>query len=67
MAGACHDDAGLMPHQESVGQRSSARQKAQGSTVNLMAGPGEAKLIGDRVPAWLAGCSQGPSILENDC
>ena len=66
-AGACHEDAGLMPHQEGVRQRSPVRHKAQGSTANSMAGPGEARPDGDRVSAWMGGCSQGPCILENNC
>ena len=67
MAGACHEDTGLMPHQEGVRQRSPVRNKAQGSTANSMAGSGEAKPVGNRVSAWMGGCSQRPSILENCC
>ena len=47
-AGAGHVDAGLMPHQEGVRQRSSVRHKAQGSTVYSMAGPGYARPFGDQ-------------------
>ena len=62
-----HEDAGLMPHQEGVRQRSLVRYKAQGSTANSMAGSGEATPVGDWVSTWMGGCSQGPSILENCC
>ena len=67
MAGVGHEDVGLMPHQEGVRQRSPARHKAQGSTANSMAGSDEARPHGERVSAWMGGCSQGPSILENYC
>ena len=67
MAGACHEDAGLMPHQEGVRKRSPVRHKAQGSTANSMAGSGEASPVGDQVSAWTGVCCQGLSILENDC
>ena len=67
MAGACHEDAGLMPHQEGVRQWSPVWHKAHGSTANSMAGWGKARPVGDRVSTWMGGCSQGPSILENYC
>ena len=64
MAGPCYENAGLMPHQEGVRQRSPVRHKMLGSIANSMAGPGEARPVGDRVSAWMGSCSQGPSILE---
>ena len=59
MAAACREDAGLMPHQEGVRQRSPVRHKAQGSTANSMAGPGEARPDGDRdeMHGWEAAAS----------
>ena len=41
--------------------------RRRGHTANSMAGPGEARPDGDRVSAWMGGCSQGPSILDNCC
>ena len=60
MAGVCHEDAGLMPHQEGVRQRSAVRYKAQRSTANSMTGSSEARSVGNRVSTWMGGCSQGP-------
>ena len=57
----------LMPHQESVRQRSPVRHKAQESTANSMAGSGKARPDGDRVSTWMEGCIQGSSMLKNYC
>ena len=53
MAGACHEDAGLMPHQEDVPQRSPVRHKGQESTANSIAGSDEARSVEDRVSTWI--------------
>ena len=50
MAGACYEDAGLMPHLEGVRHRPPVRHEAQGSTAKSMAGSGEARSgVEDRV------------------
>ena len=64
-AGASYEDAGLMPHQEGVRQRSLVWHKAQGRTASSMTASGEARPVGDRMSIWMGGCSQ--VIVEIDC
>ena len=58
LTGACDEDAGLIPHQESVRQRSTVRHQVHGSTANSMAGSSEVRSVGGRVSKWMGGYSQ---------
>ena len=47
MVGECHEDVGLMPHQEGVRQRSPVPQEGQKHTASSKAGSGEARPVRD--------------------